>query len=412
MSAMHYGDYPEYDVHNFFGFLESQATHEYLLTISNLTFILSRSTAPGSGQFTAHWTGDNGATWEFLKYSIAGCMDFNMFGIPMVGADICGFSTDTTPELCARWMQLGTLYTFARNHHTTDDFLQEPYNLGPTVLETSRIALDLRYSILKYYYSLFVAKNGTGTIFRPVFFEFPADQTLLNMSNNYTDEQFMIGASLMSSPVVEEGVTYTITWFPQARWYDFFTGEMIQDSTEEATAWNVSAPLNSTIPLFIRGGAIVHQQDVEDVLTTNDLNDNFILLAALLPINGDEYKLSASGTIMSLSNYSDENIIVKCQLRNCLLDITVNVSFSGNTPHSTVSVVAQDPTNNLEPVNVSQVQLYGVVLPGSSKVIVRHNGELIEDAFVGTKEGSTQAVIYLPDLSIKHGDVIDIIHDF
>ena len=35
-----------------------------------------------------------------------GMMEFNMFGIPYVGADICGFTKSTDEELCERWMEL------------------------------------------------------------------------------------------------------------------------------------------------------------------------------------------------------------------------------------------------------------------------------------------------------------------
>jgi len=45
---------------------------------NKLPFILTRSTWPGSGRYSATWTGDNAATWDFLRYSIAGIFNFNV----------------------------------------------------------------------------------------------------------------------------------------------------------------------------------------------------------------------------------------------------------------------------------------------------------------------------------------------
>jgi len=32
----------------------------------------------------------------------------NIAGVPLAGADICGYGGDTNPELCARWYTVGS----------------------------------------------------------------------------------------------------------------------------------------------------------------------------------------------------------------------------------------------------------------------------------------------------------------
>jgi len=90
------------------------------------------------------------------------------------------------------------------------------------VLASAKTNLKLRYSFLKYFYSLFIGKKGLGTIFRPLFFEFPFD------SNTYLDDivdtQFLIGSNVMAAPVVEKGATERKVYFPDTHWTNYQTG--------------------------------------------------------------------------------------------------------------------------------------------------------------------------------------------
>ena len=101
-----------------------------------------------------------------------GMLEFNLFGIPYVGADICGFSGSATEEMCERWMELGAFYPFSRNHNyfASDD--QDPGQWPDTVAVSSRKALNIRYRLLPYLYTLFHDSHTTGsTVARPLYHE-------------------------------------------------------------------------------------------------------------------------------------------------------------------------------------------------------------------------------------------------
>ncbi|XP_019633176.1 PREDICTED: lysosomal alpha-glucosidase-like isoform X1 [Branchiostoma belcheri] len=116
-SVQHLGTH--YNLHSLFGLFHASSSRNALVSIrGKRPVVISRSTFPSSGRHGGHWLGDNKSTWRDMYYSIPGLLNMNMFGIPLVGADICGFGGDTNEELCLRWQQLGAFYPFSRNHNT------------------------------------------------------------------------------------------------------------------------------------------------------------------------------------------------------------------------------------------------------------------------------------------------------
>lgn len=107
LDGQHENGLLEYDVHNLYGIMETEATRNFFYSLDKRSFIVSRSTFAGSGKFTQMWLGDNFSNVRYMAQSVHGIMMMNVFGIPFTGSDICGFIDNTNPELCARWYVVG-----------------------------------------------------------------------------------------------------------------------------------------------------------------------------------------------------------------------------------------------------------------------------------------------------------------
>lgn len=129
--------------------------------------------------------------------------------------------------------------------------------------ESTRKALAVRYAMIPYIYTLFQEANTVGTgVWRPLIFEYPNDDRFLA-----EDVQFLIGDSVLVSPIVVENATSIHAKFPNGVWYDWYTGAAVAGGSSKT----VEAPLTH-IPIHVRGGAILPlktpELTIEDTFAT------------------------------------------------------------------------------------------------------------------------------------------------
>jgi len=261
----------EYDVHSLFGHVEGMVTRNILVNQTatpikdKRTFLLSRSTFAGSGAYVQHWLGDNNRTWSDMKNSISGVMNFNMFGIPMVGPDTCGFfGASGEDELCGRWIQLATFYPFARQHRdaTGGGDPNEPWRLEEPYQSMAKNALfdRLQYS-RQMYTCLFEATQTGETCFDPLLFHYPN----VNAVFENIEETFIAAGHLKVSPVLTAGATSVDTFFPNGDWVDLtdFSNIISVNETEGGKKVTLAAPADatSTVNVHLKPGSIIQWQD-------------------------------------------------------------------------------------------------------------------------------------------------------
>jgi alpha-glucosidase len=237
-------------VRNLYGQQECRATREGLEVEdpARRPFVLTRSGHAGIQRYAAVWTGDNRSRWQHLRSSIPMLTNLSLSGVSFCGADIGGFFLSCSPELYARWIQLGSLYPFARTHTMWATRRQEPWSFGERVANIARASLQLRMRLLPYLYDLFREAERSGTpVWRPLFFEFPEDEIAPGV-----EDQVMIGPSLLAAPVVVRGEREREVYLPPGAWFSWHDDACYMGPRSV----RVAAPLER-MPLFVRSGSVI-----------------------------------------------------------------------------------------------------------------------------------------------------------
>lgn len=189
---------PHLRFHNVYGMNMVRASRQGLLLANpqKRPFILSRSNFLGGQRYAATWTGDNLSHPDHMKLSVPMTLTLGLSGQPFNGPDIGGFCENSNGELVAQWTALGVYFPFVRNHNTKGTVAQEPWAFTPEVLDACRTAINRRYRLMPYIYTLFREASETGMpVMRPLFMADPTDLSLRS-----EDRAFLLGGDLLVRP--------------------------------------------------------------------------------------------------------------------------------------------------------------------------------------------------------------------
>ncbi len=305
-------------VHNLYGGSMTRAAGEAFVDLrpGQRTLLYSRSSFIGSHRYGGIWLGDNNSSWAQLLANIQMMPSVQMCGFLYSGADLCGFSSDTTPDLALRWLEFGLLTPLMRNHSAVGTRMQEYYRF-PEVLPAVRNMIRLRYALLPYLYSEFMkAALENTSYFRPLAFDYPDDPDAREV-----EDQLLLGEGLMVAPVYVQNAHGRHVYLPEPM--KLLRLRAVDDYDEEilpAGHHYIRCALDEML-LFLRPGHIVPV--AQPANSTSELDDASLTLWSFLP-DGEsaEYRMYRDDGVTTEYEKKEHWKTLPCAA-SCILQKTV-----------------------------------------------------------------------------------------
>ena len=238
---------PHKKVHNIYGFHMTKAAGEAFeeLEPDKRILLFSRSSYIGMHRYGGIWMGDNRAWWSHILLNLKMLPSLNMCGILYTGADIGGFSSDTTEDLVIRWTQLGIFTPLMRNHSAKGTRYQEAYAFDHP--EIFKDIIGLRYALIPYLYSEYMkAALQDEMMFRPLSFLYPDDPMAAQV-----EDQLFVGESIMIAPVYTQNAEGRYLYLPeQMKLVKFRAADNYTEQVLEAGHHYITLALEETAVLI------------------------------------------------------------------------------------------------------------------------------------------------------------------
>ena len=215
------------------------------------------------------WSGDVHSSFRSMREQLQAGLNMCVAGIPWWTCDIGGFlggviTDEAFRELLVRWFAWGAFCPVFRMHgerspwyEREEEFINnvrqltsgqdnEVWSFGEENYEILKKFLFVRERLRPYVRACMKAASETGApVMRPLFFDFPGDETCWNVEDAY-----MFGPDLLVAPVMEAGVQERSVYLPAGcRWTEAATGKEYEGGQTVSAA----APMD-VIPVFTRQG--------------------------------------------------------------------------------------------------------------------------------------------------------------
>jgi alpha-glucosidase len=218
----------------------------------------------------AQWSGDIHTGFPSMGWQESRMLSTISLGEPHWSMDTGGFNGHPDPENYTRWIEFAAFVPIMRVHGSLNEHRQ-PWVYGDQAEEDAKAAIDLRYRLIPYLYAYERQAHESGVgIVRPIFWDYPGEARRLA---DITDE-WMFGDEMLVAPIVGEGQEHRTVYLPSGQWIDYFRGQRYEGG--KTIIYSVHPQTWSDIPLFVRAGAIIPTENVQQYVGEHPVTRAYI----------------------------------------------------------------------------------------------------------------------------------------
>lgn len=268
------------DVHNSYALEFNKVFFEALQRRLGDDFLMvPRAAWVGSGAYTnGKWPGDLAGSFanNGLPSSVYSSLSLAFCGLPFLSTDIGGFENQPAPEdVWLRWAQFGAMLPGMQTLHM-------PWWYSKESVAHFRYLAWLHTDLTPMWMSLAHESAATGApVCRPLVWSFQDD-----MATWRVDDEFTVGTSLLVAPMLNMNPDRKV-YLPAGRWFDFWE-ENESHRGPVTIDWFKGWFVKDKFPLFVREGAIIPMEIVNDVTGFGTAQSAGFVTLAIWPKAGGE----------------------------------------------------------------------------------------------------------------------------